>query len=609
MITIFGAGIAGLTSALELVKKGFKVRIYEKDDAPGGMAKTKRKFGVPSEHSWRGFFKFYNNIFDVLEQIPINETFINNEYTSDEVSTHNKKEDGWIIYKNNIYDITDFINTHQGGNIIIKALGKDIEKIWKENGVEWHMKHINLDKIPEIKKVGKLKTIEKFKSNNTAINNIYSNLQMKIYNNKITPKSDLELITNNLPLLYHFLVFSTSNLRAEKYYSSKLTCWFSEEKSKYSYDYFVNMVTGPGLGLDKNSCSIGTYFHFMNLELGSTNKFPTWSVMKKPTSEGFIDPLVTLLLSYGVEIYYNTELKLINYDNNKIVSCVISDKEGHQIITSEEYIIAINPNNCYDIFNESKMETLANQHLELSTVNNQISFRIGIKNKILFNENNSGRVLVDSPYNITFYAQDHFFNVPIDPLDKIKSLWSGTCVQTYNPGTLYNKSGTSLNLDELIKEIINQILICDELQNEIKKVNGKYLEKEDIIYTDIWEDWYWNGKNLESQNKKWVNTIHNEKYKPLQKTEYNNLYLAGAHTQTSFKIWSMEAACESGKLVANHILEKNNMNKCKIYNNSKPLYFKIFECLDDYLYKLNLPSVIDLFIILVIIEIVKKIKK
>ena len=45
MIAIFGAGIAGLTIALELVKKGFNIKVYEKDSLAGGMAKSERNDG------------------------------------------------------------------------------------------------------------------------------------------------------------------------------------------------------------------------------------------------------------------------------------------------------------------------------------------------------------------------------------------------------------------------------------------------------------------------------------------------------------------------------------------------------------------------------------
>jgi uncharacterized protein with NAD-binding domain and iron-sulfur cluster len=87
MISIFGAGIAGLTCALELVEKGFNITIYEKDSLPGGMAKSKRvSDGIPSEHSWRGIAPFYYNIFNLLKRIPISDHTIenfDNQYTLD----------------------------------------------------------------------------------------------------------------------------------------------------------------------------------------------------------------------------------------------------------------------------------------------------------------------------------------------------------------------------------------------------------------------------------------------------------------------------------------------------------------------------------------------
>ena len=152
MIAIFGGGIAGLTTALELVNKGFKVKIYEKDDSCGGMAKSKRINGIPTEHSWRGYARFYNNIFDVLEQIPIIETFTDKIYTMDEFKANVANGKKWTIYKNNIYDITDFIPKHPGGLIIHKAIGNDVGEVWKDNNVGWHRFIVSFDNIKTIKK-------------------------------------------------------------------------------------------------------------------------------------------------------------------------------------------------------------------------------------------------------------------------------------------------------------------------------------------------------------------------------------------------------------------------------------------------------------------------
>ena len=62
----------------------------------------------------------------------------------------------------------------------------------------------------------------------------------------------------------------------------------------------------------------------------------------------------------------------------------------------------------------------------------------------------------------------------------------------------------------------------------------------------------------------------------------------------------MESACESGKLTANIILNKYNKEKAYLYNHKKPIYFTIFEKLDDILFENNLPSIIFLVIIIII---------
>ena len=72
-ILVFSGGIAGLTVAHELINKGFNVTVVEKDNILGGMARSRRETNnIPSEHSWRGYAPFYNNAFDIMKQILLN---------------------------------------------------------------------------------------------------------------------------------------------------------------------------------------------------------------------------------------------------------------------------------------------------------------------------------------------------------------------------------------------------------------------------------------------------------------------------------------------------------------------------------------------------------
>ena len=102
-IIIVGAGISGLTVAHYLIKKGYNVHIYEKSNVVGGMARSVRdKSNVPTEHSWRGYGPFYYNLFNLLKEIPLQNSkkYIENfsdhslpEYTIDEISKHNSRDD------------------------------------------------------------------------------------------------------------------------------------------------------------------------------------------------------------------------------------------------------------------------------------------------------------------------------------------------------------------------------------------------------------------------------------------------------------------------------------------------------------------------------------
>ncbi len=583
MISIFGAGIAGLTCALELVEKGFNVTIYEKDLVSGGMAKSKRINGIPTEHSWRGYANFYFNIFNLLRRIPIK----SENFSTDEISKHNTKNDAWVTFRNNVYDITEFINEHPGGTVILKALGKDLEDVWSDHNVLWHINNPHVIKTLNKYKIGTVK--EHFKEL-SAYDNLYPSLKMKLFNDVKTEKTFV--YTDVLNLFYHFIIFSLGNERAESYYNIKLLDYFNKSKmSKYTYDYIINFALGPGLGLDKNNCSLGSFFHYFHLILGSNTSYSkNWMVMKKPTSEAFINPLVNILEKKGVKFVYNAELISIEHNNNKINSCTVKVDNKNEIIISDDYIIAINPNYCFDIFNNSKMGKLAELHRNLQINNKQISFRLGFTKKINFSIDNIGIVLADSKYNITFYPQENFFTVPIDLNYKLKSLWSGTCVQIYD----------NISKEELINNIIDQILKCEELQNNIFKNSGFKLLKSDFIYTEIYDDWFWENNNLQTKNKKWVNTYFNEQYKPSQKTNYTNLYLSGGHTKTSLRIWSMESACESGKITANLILKKYNKKKAFIYKHKKPSYLSFTEFMDDILYKYKLPNIL-FFIFCVVI--------
>ena len=46
-------------------------------------------------------------------------------FTKEEVAKHNTREDAWIIVKDRVYDISEYIDEHPGGDAILTDVGGD----------------------------------------------------------------------------------------------------------------------------------------------------------------------------------------------------------------------------------------------------------------------------------------------------------------------------------------------------------------------------------------------------------------------------------------------------------------------------------------------------
>jgi len=54
-----------------------------------------------------------------------------------------------VYYKNNKYDITDFIPKHPGGSIINNAKNKNLDEVWDTYNVSWHKTNPKVQNILE----------------------------------------------------------------------------------------------------------------------------------------------------------------------------------------------------------------------------------------------------------------------------------------------------------------------------------------------------------------------------------------------------------------------------------------------------------------------------
>jgi uncharacterized protein with NAD-binding domain and iron-sulfur cluster len=534
-IIIIGGGIAGLTTAHELLKKDFEVHLFESTSKLGGMAKCVRNNdGIIEEYSWRGYGPFYNNFFDIAKQIPIN-------------------------------------NSHEPNHPLVK------------NNRPCVLNNLTHDKINFVG----FKNNEKF---------VYS--------------GELEFI-ENIKGYYDILKYILSNNRRKEDSNILLTDYVKNYYNENTHDVIINHIVGPGLGMDRNTISKKLLLDTISKVIFNSklDSYVNWRVTTLPTNEAWFDPWEQYLRKHNnFKLYFNSTLMKINYSNKKITSVTINIDGNIQNIYGDEFIISINPFNLQDILINSNMDKLQNKNKNIinKSINNQISFRIGFNKPIKYHKINSGFTFLDSDLNITLYPVENSWNkdVKLDNKGQIKSLWSGTVVDSTTIIKKYNKTGIELTREELFEEILNEIFISKSFNEYIYKHNQFYITNDDIIYKELFKEYEFNGGKLYNKNnKKWVNNICNDKYFFDQKTEFNNMYIGGAHTKTSLSKYSMEAATESGKIIANHILTKYNYDKCYHYVFKNKFFFK----LDDLLYKMNLPNIIDIITTFSVIFIIIKI--
>lgn len=145
-VAVVGAGIAGLTAAILLSEKGFKVKLFEKENFLGGKVGSwkvnfENGFSTNVEHGFHAFFRQYYNLREVLKKIdafkyliPIDDYLIKTKKHGDfSFKDISKTPVMNIISMRNsgIYSLKDAMSNHKFSNMLA-LLKYDKEKTFKK---------------------------------------------------------------------------------------------------------------------------------------------------------------------------------------------------------------------------------------------------------------------------------------------------------------------------------------------------------------------------------------------------------------------------------------------------------------------------------------------
>lgn len=538
-VAIFGAGVAGLTAAHELARRGYRVRVYETNPNAGGFFRSARlptDEGMPSEYSWHGLAPWYHNVFDIMKQIPF-----------DQQST---------VYEKSLSRPIRY-------GIVPDA----IEPAFNEQNVFGMFQRFQLslaDKMSWAYWLFKTWSSHRRSEEYYAMLNASEHWQPRM------------------------------SERGWKTWRATFGPWVGSDWSRVSLHHV-------GQFFRRNLMSGAAHDHPADDE-GPAWRHASgkgWLLMRGPSNEFWFEKWVAYLKTLGVKFFWQQTLHTFTYDGSVIAAAQLASGEE---VRADVYIVAVNPFAAADIFDRTP-ELARLDELKLfrpliaDGPHTQVSFRIAFDERIRWPVKRAALVLADSEYNLTLFAQEQVWYPDVDLGRGIASLWTGTACVAVAPGKLYGLPLINCTKEQFLEEVKTQLLRCKGLDYLLKKANdGRGLADFSLQRIEVWHEWRFAPSGIQPEQPKWVMSNHTQPYLPQQTTPVPNLLLAGAHTRTDADIWSIEGAVESGRRAV-RALEPS----IAVIPQFKPLWLRLLSSIDDALFRFGLPHLVDVFLSILLV--------
>jgi hypothetical protein len=191
----------------------------------------------------------------------------------------------------------------------------------------------------------------------------------------------------------------------------------------------------------------------------------------------------------------------------------------------------------------------------------QISVYYYIDKKIFLDHETTCAYLPNTPWLLMFLPTGHIWGDEYMSKfcnKEIKEVISIGICEPYEKGLYIKKPWSECTIEEIKIETWYQLINDSDFKNNVCIEDETSMEDVRIIDFKLWDSFIYENGKIDTYEPKWANNINTIQYRPDSTTPISNLFLAGAYTNTTTGIFSMESATESGKRVAKSVCNYDN---------------------------------------------------